>query len=128
MKYGKIKDIIQKAKDASLNPETLQLAEAFEELMLLYEARPEIKEAEDWITYSKRVRESRAKVADHMEKMAVSLGVSVPQMRGFFENRTNFSDPQWAEMQMMKKEAMEETKAPVMTVRKKMHHNKHIKI
>jgi hypothetical protein len=99
MSFEKIKEIIKRTKEAAPNPETVQLAESFEEFILLYDARVEVKTPADWVIYTKRLQEGRAQVLAQLEKTAASLGLTVEQMQSYLANPTNFSHEQWMEMQ-----------------------------
>jgi|GEM_PF-3358768 len=129
MNFKKIKEIIEKAKEAAPNPEMVRLAESFEELVLLHEASGELKGVDDWVAYSKRFKDSRQRMAEQLEKTAFSLGLSPEQMKAYFENPKNFSSVEWNEMQNLRNEALENKKESTEIKPKKLKiKNKNIRI
>jgi hypothetical protein len=128
MDFKKAKEIVERAKESAPNQQAHQLAESFEEFILLYEARKEVKTPLDWALYAKKLQECRSSMLAHLEKTAASLGLSVTQMQAYFENPKNFSQSQWIEMQTMREEVLHEKQGPVAVSRKKPRINKNIRI
>lgn len=123
MNIEKIKEIIKKSKEAAPNHEAFLLAEAFEEFMVLHEARSEIKNPKDWLVYAGRIQASREQIAAQLERTAASLGLTSEQMRAYFDAPANFSESQWTEMQELRKEALSERKGAAPLLRKKLRNN-----
>jgi len=106
MDFKKVREIIARAKEAAPSQEALQLAESFEEFIFLCEARGEVKGPEAWLSYTKQLQSRRDKVMSQLGGLATSLGLTPVQLRDHFENSANFSEAQWAEMQTLRKEAL----------------------
>ncbi len=118
-------ETVRAAKETAPSYETHELAEHFEEFLTLYQDKDSFDTNPD---YRSKLTRSYKQVWNGLEKLALSFGLSIDQIRAYFENQSNFTPQQWANIQSVKQEVdsqMKEDETPTLSPSKKLKKLKH---
>jgi hypothetical protein len=101
MELPKIRELIKKAKMASTNPDSLKLAENFEDFVELYHMRDEMAGDPDFVA---RLGAAHREFWSSFSKVATSFGFTPEKLKESFEDRNSYTAEQWDDLQTLKQE------------------------